>query len=205
MSEQEKLRDHLKRAINEGQRLQSRLRRIEASTREPIAIVGMGCRFPGGVEDPQGFWRLVDGGTDAISRFPADRGWDLDALEDFDCAPGREDAPYEAVGGFVYGAGDFDAGFFGISPREALAMDPQQRLLLETCWEALEDAGIDPLSLRGSDAGVYAGVMYHDYGTLLGGDVEGPRGTGTTGSVVSGRVAYCLGLQGPAVSVDTAC
>ncbi|WEO93663.1 type I polyketide synthase [Streptomyces sp. FXJ1.172] len=205
MSEEEKLRDHLKRAINEGQRLQSRLRRIEASSREPIAIVGMGCRFPGGVEDPEGFWQLVAGGTDAISRFPADRGWDLESLDDFDHGGGREGVAYQPMGGFLYGAGEFDAEFFGISPREALAMDPQQRLLLETSWEALEDAGIDPLSLRGSNTGVYAGVMYHDYGTLLGGEGEGSRGTGSTGSVVSGRVAYCLGLQGPAVSVDTAC
>ncbi|MFF1309183.1 type I polyketide synthase, partial [Streptomyces sp. NPDC058307] len=162
---------------------------VRAVADEPIAIVGMGCRFPGGVEDPQGFWRLVADETDAIAGFPADRGWDGDEF-------GGGETAYARVGGFMYGAADFDAEFFGISPREAVAMDPQQRLLLETCWEALEDAGIDPSSLRGSDAGVYAGVMYHDYGTLLGSDAEGAGSgvTGSAGSVVSGRVAYCLGL-----------
>ncbi|MFF1309113.1 type I polyketide synthase, partial [Streptomyces sp. NPDC058307] len=178
---------------------------VRAGTDEPIAIVGMGCRFPGGVEDPQGFWRLLADGTDAMSPFPVDRGWDMEGQGGSDRDAGGEGAGYAALGGFVHGAGAFDAEFFGISPREALAMDPQQRLLLETCWEALEDAGIDPSSLRGSDAGVYAGIITSSYRA---GERDGAGGygmTGTTASVASGRVAYCLGLQGPAVSVDTAC
>nr|WP_275883819.1 type I polyketide synthase [Streptomyces sp. FXJ1.172]WEO93665.1 SDR family NAD(P)-dependent oxidoreductase [Streptomyces sp. FXJ1.172] len=194
----DKLRNVLKQVVAELYETRSRLQKFESGVDEPVAIVGMSCRFPGGVEDPEGFWRLVAGETDAISRFPADRGWD-------DEGSGDPESSYAHEGGFLHGAGDFDAEFFGISPREALAMDPQQRLLLETSWEALEDAGIDPASLRGSDVGVYAGVMYHDYGTILGDEVEGAGGTGSAGSVVSGRVAYCLGLQGPAVSLDTAC
>ncbi|WP_243723274.1 type I polyketide synthase [Actinomadura sp. 7K507] len=150
---------------------------------EPIAIVGIGCRYPGGVASPEELWRLVAEGIDAVSPFPADRGWD-------DAASGS----ITRQGGFLHDAGEFDPGFFGISPREALVMDPQQRLLLETCWEALERAGIDPHALRGSSTGVFAGVMYHDYAAGA-----------SAGSVVSGRVAYTLGLQGPALSVDTAC
>ncbi|MFF1309216.1 beta-ketoacyl synthase N-terminal-like domain-containing protein, partial [Streptomyces sp. NPDC058307] len=193
----DKLRNVLKQVVSELYETRSRLQKVDAGVDEPVAIVGMACRYPGGVEDPDGFWQLVIGETDAISGFPADRGWD-------EQESGDREPSYAREGGFLSGAGDFDAEFFGISPREALAMDPQQRLLLETCWEAVEGAGIDPLSLRGSDTGVYAGVMYHDYGTILGDDVEGAGGTGSAGSVVSGRVAYCLGLQGPAVSVDTA-
>ncbi|MFD5320722.1 SDR family NAD(P)-dependent oxidoreductase [Streptomyces sp. NPDC127098] len=163
-----------------------------ARTDDPIAIVGMACRFPGGAHTPDELWALLAEGTDAIGEFPADRGWDLDGL--YDPEGRRPDSTYVRQGGFVHGAGDFDPGFFGVSPKEAALLDPQQRLLLETSWEALERGGIDPLTLRGSATGVYAGVQYHDY-----------VGSNSTGAVVSGRVAYSLGLEGPAVSVDTAC
>jgi acyl transferase domain-containing protein len=159
-------------------------------------VVAIGCRFPGGVASPEGLWELVRSGTDAISGFPADRGWD------------DTDARYTRAGGFVRGVADFDPEFFGISPREAVAMDPQQRLLLEVCWEALERAGIDPLSLRGSRTGVFAGTNGQDYPALLAFSADGGEGfamTGTAASVMSGRISYVLGLEGPAVSVDTAC
>ena len=159
---------------------------------EPIAIVGMACRLPGGVTSPEQLWDLVANGADAIGDFPADRGWDVDGL--LDPTGRRPGTTYVARGGFVYDAGDFDATFFGVSPKEAPMIDPQQRLLLESCWEALERAGIDPSSLKGSPTGVYAGVQYHDY-----------VGANSAGSIVTGRVSYTLGLEGPAVSVDTAC
>ncbi|WP_422070757.1 type I polyketide synthase [Streptomyces hoynatensis] len=169
-----------------------RLREAEAAEREPIAIIGMGCRFPGGVTGPEELWRLVSEGRDAITPFPGDRGWDLADLYDPD--PERAGKSYVREAGFLADAGDFDADFFGISPREALAMDPQQRQLLEVAWETCERAGIDPSGLRGSSTGIFAGVMYHDYAA-----------SSSSGSVVTGRVAYTLGLEGPAVSVDTAC
>ncbi|MBB5940353.1 type I polyketide synthase [Streptomyces zagrosensis] len=201
--DEHKLRTYLRRVTAELRTANRRVRDLEQRDVEPIAIVGMSCRFPDGANSPDELWELVASGRDGMGPFPTDRGWDLEGLYDPD--PERAGSAYATEGGFVDSVTSFDADFFGISPREALAMDPTQRLTLETAWEALEGAGIDPATLRGSETGVYAGTVSSDYGPSTLPELEGFRVTGTQSSVMSGRVAYSLGLEGPAVTIDTAC
>ncbi|MET0237503.1 MAG: type I polyketide synthase [Kibdelosporangium sp.] len=206
MANDEKLLEYLKKVTADLHQTRKRLQDLEGRDAEPIAIVAMSCRYPGGVRTPEDLWQLVAEGRDAISRFPADRGWNLERLHDSD--PGSAGTSYVNEGGFVHDVGDFDPGFFGISPKEALGTDPQQRLMLEVCWEAFERAGINPDSLRGKQVGVFAGSGIQDYEYLLDAAPEVAEAymtTGNSAAVISGRVAYTLGLEGPAVTVDTAC
>ena len=205
-SGEQKLRAYLERATSALKQTKQKLEQLEARQHEPIAIVGMACRLPGGVTTPDELWQLLDQGRDAITPIPTDRGWQLDGLYDPDPnAPGKT---YTRGGGFLEHPGLFDAAFFGISPREAAAMDPQHRLLLELSWEALEHAGIVPASLYETNTGVFVGVCYDDYLSVAPAPAVAEDGYATLGnlySVASGRIAYTLGLQGPAVSIDTAC
>jgi acyl transferase domain-containing protein/thioesterase domain-containing protein len=198
MSDEAKLRQYLERVTVDLRKTRRRAADLERQAQEPIAIVGMSCRYPGGVSSPEQLWELVEEGRDGIVEFPADRGWDLERIYHPD--PDHAGTTYVREGGFVEDVAGFDPGFFGISPREASIMDPQQRLLLEASWEALEDATLDPRSLRGAPVGVFAGVMYQEYAAAEAGITPG-----MTCSLVSGRVAYSLGLEGPAITVDTAC
>src|ERR1700689_993168 len=204
-AENEAVVEALRTALIDLERARKVNEQLASRPNEPIAIVGMSCRYPGSVASPQALWKLVEGDGDAISGFPDDRGWDLPRL--YDPYPDHGGTRYAMRGGFIDEVGGFDSDFFGIGPREALAMDPQQRLLLEVAWESLEDAGIDPASLRGSPTGVFAGISAGDHG--LGGhsrakEMEDCPSVGAVGSIISGRVAYAVGFEGPAISIDTA-
>ncbi|MCS7476411.1 type I polyketide synthase [Umezawaea endophytica] len=207
MSNEEKLRDYLRRVTADLHSTRHRLQEVENAGQEPVAVVAMGCRFAGGITSPEELWDFVVNGRDAVAPFPTDRGWDLEALYHPD--PDHQGTSYVMEGAFVDGVAEFDPSFFGISPREAITMDPQQRLLLETAWHTFERAGIDPHSLRGSRTGVFTSTNGQDYFTNLQGELpeglEGHVGTGTAASMISGRLSYTFGLEGPAVTVDTAC
>jgi len=206
MTDESTYLDYLKRTTLELRQAKRRVRELEDAAREPIAVVGMGCRFPGGIASPEELWALLDQGGDAIGEFPADRGWDIEGLYSAD--PSVVGSSYVRQGGFLHDAGYFDPGFFSMSPREALATDPQQRLVLQTAWEAFERAGIDPAELKGVNVGVFVGAAHTGYAQSVAELPEGVHGhllTGTSTSIVSGRIAFAFGFKGPALTIDTAC